>query len=64
MACLPGGGTLDVLLVCVGGGGLISGCAVAAKHLVSHIQVGVTIWVTPVTGLYTEIGRNFCVFGQ
>src|SRR5512147_1242585 len=25
-------GALDVLLVCVGGGGLISGCAVAAKH--------------------------------
>jgi len=26
-------GPLDVLLVCVGGGGLISGCATAAKHL-------------------------------
>jgi threo-3-hydroxy-L-aspartate ammonia-lyase len=28
-------GPLDALLVCVGGGGLISGCAVAAKHLTS-----------------------------
>jgi len=26
-------GNLDLLLVCVGGGGLISGCAVAARHL-------------------------------
>lgn len=26
-------GALDALIVCVGGGGLISGCAVAAKHL-------------------------------
>ncbi|MBX3634089.1 MAG: threo-3-hydroxy-L-aspartate ammonia-lyase [Rubrivivax sp.] len=26
-------GPLDLLLVCVGGGGLIAGCAVAAKHL-------------------------------
>jgi threonine dehydratase len=25
-------GDLDVLLVCVGGGGLLSGCAIAAKH--------------------------------
>ena len=39
VASLPEGGTLDVLLVCVGGGGLISGCAVAAKHCVPHIQV-------------------------
>ncbi|MBP8309425.1 MAG: pyridoxal-phosphate dependent enzyme, partial [Burkholderiaceae bacterium] len=28
-----GEGPLDALLVCVGGGGLISGCAVAARHL-------------------------------
>ncbi|HEY6133759.1 MAG TPA: threo-3-hydroxy-L-aspartate ammonia-lyase [Rubrivivax sp.] len=33
------GGPLDVLLVCVGGGGLISGCAVAAKHLCPDIEV-------------------------
>jgi threo-3-hydroxy-L-aspartate ammonia-lyase len=33
------GGPLEVLLVCVGGGGLISGCAVAAAHLNPGIQV-------------------------
>ena len=33
------GGPLDALLVCVGGGGLISGCAVAATHLNPCIQV-------------------------
>lgn len=32
-------GTLDVLLVCVGGGGLISGCAVAAKHALPQCRV-------------------------
>jgi threonine dehydratase len=32
-------GPLDVLVVCVGGGGLISGCAVAAKHLVPRCAV-------------------------
>jgi threonine dehydratase len=32
-------GALDALLVCVGGGGLISGCAVAAKHLLPGIEV-------------------------
>lgn len=32
-------GGLDALLVCVGGGGLISGCAVAAKHLLPGIEV-------------------------
>ncbi|HMO46285.1 MAG TPA: threo-3-hydroxy-L-aspartate ammonia-lyase [Rubrivivax sp.] len=32
-------GPLDALLVCVGGGGLISGCAVAAKHLLPQIEV-------------------------
>ncbi len=30
---------LDALLVCVGGGGLIAGCAVAARHLVPGIEV-------------------------
>jgi threonine dehydratase len=32
-------GHLDALLVCVGGGGLISGCAVAATHLLPGIAV-------------------------
>jgi threonine dehydratase len=32
-------GALDLLLVCVGGGGLISGCAVAARHLCPGIEV-------------------------
>ncbi len=32
-------GELDALLVCVGGGGLISGCAVAARHLLPGIAV-------------------------
>ena len=32
-------GPLDLLLVCVGGGGLISGCAVAAHHLSPGIVV-------------------------
>jgi len=33
------GGGLDALLVCVGGGGLISGCAVAAARLLPGIEV-------------------------
>jgi threonine dehydratase len=33
------GGGLDALLVCVGGGGLIAGCAVAATHLLPDVQV-------------------------
>ncbi|MDP3083914.1 MAG: threo-3-hydroxy-L-aspartate ammonia-lyase [Rubrivivax sp.] len=32
-------GPLDALLVCVGGGGLIAGCAVAAKRLAPGIEV-------------------------
>ena len=32
-------GPLDALVVCVGGGGLISGCAVAATHLLPAIAV-------------------------
>ena len=40
-------GPLDVLLVCVGGGGLISGCAVAAKHKLPGIAV---IGVEPEAG--------------
>jgi threo-3-hydroxy-L-aspartate ammonia-lyase len=32
-------GKLDILLVCMGGGGLTSGCAVAAKHLLPNCDV-------------------------
>jgi threo-3-hydroxy-L-aspartate ammonia-lyase len=32
-------GQLDILLVCMGGGGLTSGCAVAAKHLLPNCDV-------------------------
>ena len=32
-------GPLDALLVCAGGGGFLSGCAVAAKHLLPQIAV-------------------------
>jgi len=40
-------GTLDVLLICVGGGGLIAGCATAAKALVPGIAV---VGVEPAAG--------------
>lgn len=40
-------GPLDVLLVCVGGGGLIAGCATAAKALVPGIAV---VGVEPAAG--------------
>jgi threo-3-hydroxy-L-aspartate ammonia-lyase len=40
-------GQLDTLLVCLGGGGLISGCAVAAKHMNPKIRV---IGVEPEAG--------------
>ncbi len=40
-------GPLDVLLVCLGGGGLISGCAVVAKHLTPSCRV---IGVEPAAG--------------
>ena len=40
-------GSIDVLLVCVGGGGLISGCAVAAKHTLADCTV---IGVEPAAG--------------
>ena len=40
-------GQLDTLIVCLGGGGLISGCAVAAKHLNPKIRV---IGVEPEAG--------------
>lgn len=32
-------GTLDALIVCAGGGGFLSGCTVAAKHLLPGIEV-------------------------
>ena len=44
-------GPLDLLLVCVGGGGLISGCAVAAKHHSPDTQV---IGVEPEAGNDTQ----------
>lgn len=44
-------GPLDALLVCVGGGGLISGCAVAAHHLHPGIEV---IGVEPEAGNDTQ----------
>jgi threo-3-hydroxy-L-aspartate ammonia-lyase len=40
-------GRLDLLLVCVGGGGLISGCATAARHLQPACRV---IGVEPEAG--------------
>ena len=44
-------GALDALLVCVGGGGLISGCAVAAKHRLP----GIAVWgVEPEAGNDTQ----------
>jgi threonine dehydratase len=50
VAELDGGG-LDALLVCVGGGGLISGCAVAARHLLP----GTEVWgVEPEAGNDTQ----------
>ena len=44
------GGALDELLVCVGGGGLLSGCAVAARHLTPDIEV---------IGVEPEAGNDF-----
>jgi threonine dehydratase len=40
-------GTLDALLVCLGGGGLLSGCAVAARHRLPDCRV---IGVEPEAG--------------
>jgi threo-3-hydroxy-L-aspartate ammonia-lyase len=45
------GGPLDLLLVCVGGGGLISGCAVAAHHMNPGIEV---VGVEPEAGNDTQ----------
>ena len=47
-------GGLDVLLVCVGGGGLISGCAVAAKHAVPQCRV---VGVEPEAG--NDVQQSF-----
>jgi threonine dehydratase len=45
-------GSLDALLVCVGGGGLIAGCAVAAKHRLPACEV----WgVEPLAGNDTQL---------
>ncbi len=44
-------GPLDLLLVCVGGGGLISGCAVAAHHLSPGIEV---VGIEPEAGNDTQ----------
>jgi len=44
-------GPLDTLLVCVGGGGLISGCAVAARHRLPSLQV---VGVEPEAGNDTQ----------
>jgi threonine dehydratase len=44
-------GPLDLLLVCVGGGGLIAGCAVAAHHLSPGITV---VGVEPEAGNDTQ----------
>ena len=45
-------GALDALLVCVGGGGLIAGCAVAAKQLLPEVAV----WgVEPEAGNDTQL---------
>jgi threonine dehydratase len=47
-------GPLDDLYVCCGGGGLLSGCAIAAQHLSPGIQV---IGVEPVAG--DDAARSF-----
>jgi threonine dehydratase len=47
-------GPLDVLLVCVGGGGLISGCAVAARELAPNCAV---IGVEPEAG--NDVQQSF-----
>ena len=40
-------GTLDTLVVCVGGGGLISGCATVAKAQAAPVRV---VGVEPAAG--------------
>jgi threonine dehydratase len=48
------GGGLDMLLVCVGGGGLISGCATAARHLLPACRV---VGVEPEAG--NDVQQSF-----
>ena len=48
------GGGLDMLLVCVGGGGLLSGCATAARHMLPDCQV---IGVEPAAG--NDVQQSF-----
>jgi threonine dehydratase len=48
------GRELDLLMVCVGGGGLISGCATAAKHLLPDCRV---IGVEPEAG--NDVQQSF-----
>ncbi len=40
-------GYLDFLFVCLGGGGLISGCSIATRHLSKNCKI---IGVEPETG--------------
>jgi threo-3-hydroxy-L-aspartate ammonia-lyase len=47
-------GNLDLLLVCCGGGGLLSGCAIATKTLAPHCRV---IGVEPEQG--NDVTRSF-----
>jgi threo-3-hydroxy-L-aspartate ammonia-lyase len=47
-------GFLDDLVVCVGGGGLLSGCAVAARHLLPEIRI---TGVEPALG--DDVTRSF-----
>lgn len=47
MELIEEAGPLDMLFVCVGGGGLISGCALAAKHMLPNCRV---IGVEPEAG--------------
>jgi threonine dehydratase len=48
------GGSLDLLLVCVGGGGLISGCATVARHLLPACRV---VGVEPEAG--NDVQQSF-----
>ncbi len=47
-------GPLDLLLVCCGGGGLLTGCAIAAKHLSPGVKA---IGVEPAAG--DDVTRSF-----
>src|SRR5512134_2556723 len=47
-------GPFDTLLVCLGGGGLLSGCAVAARHLLPECRV---VGVEPAAG--NDVQQSF-----